>query len=160
MDFEKTPEYPIMGYRQIDQSNPFFTITVMGKLIGLVGVVVIVVVGYMVLKNDTAPSTNTVSQTERKSVKEFTTTAYYDDTGVWYSLKEMRVKKGDTVRLKATTTKGAHDFSLDEFGIKRELPLNEEVIIEFVADKTGEFTYYCSKTGHRAKGQFGKLIVE
>jgi heme/copper-type cytochrome/quinol oxidase subunit 2 len=93
-------------------------------------------------------------------VKEFTTTAYYDETGVWFSLKEIRVKKGDLVRVRATNTKGMHDFVIDEFGIKKELPMNEEVTFEFTADKTGEFIFYCSKPGHRAKGQWGTLIVE
>jgi len=95
-----------------------------------------------------------------ESVKEFSTTAYYDETGVWYSLKEIRVKKGDTVRIKATNIKGMHDFVIDEYGVKQELPLNQETTIEFTADKTGEFVYYCSKPGHRTKGQWGKLIVE
>jgi len=34
------------------------------------------------------------------------------------------------------------------------------VIIEFTADKVGEFEYYCSMPGHRQAGQFGKLIVK
>ena len=91
--------------------------------------------------------------------KNFVMTAYYDDKGKWFSLKEMNVKKGDTVRIKITNTKGMHDFTLDEFGIKKELPLNEEVVIEFVADKVGDFEYYCSKMDHRAKGQWGTLKV-
>lgn len=94
------------------------------------------------------------------SIKEFTTTAYYDDKGVWYSLKEMRVKQGERVRVKATNTKGMHDFVIDELGVKQELPLNQEVVVEFTADKKGTFVYYCSKPGHRAKGQWGNLIVE
>jgi plastocyanin domain-containing protein len=53
-----------------------------------------------------------------------------------------------------------HDFVIDEFSVKKELPMNEAVTIEFTADKTGEFIYYCSKPGHRDKGQWGKLIVE
>lgn len=93
-------------------------------------------------------------------VKEFAMTSYYDDKGVWFSVKEIKVKKGDLVRVKVTNTKGNHDFTLDEFGIKSETPLNQEVVIEFVADKTGTFEYYCSKPNHRAKGQWGKLIVE
>lgn len=138
----------------------------MGKILGIVAVIVVAVGGYMLFGNkDTADTTK--QETKQMPVakttgplKEFTTTAYYDESGTWYSLKEMRVKQGDTVRIKATNTKGMHDLTLDEFGIKQELSLNKEVIIEFTADKTGEFTYYCSKPGHRAKGQFGKLIVE
>lgn len=93
------------------------------------------------------------------AVKEFTMTAYYDETGIWYSLKEIAVKKGDTVRIKVTNTKGMHDVTIDEYGIKTELPLNEEQTIEFVADKVGDFVYYCSMPTHREKGQWGTLRV-
>lgn len=98
--------------------------------------------------------------TPKIDVKEFSMTSYYDNTGKWFSLKEISVNKGDRVRIKVTNTKGSHDFTLDEYGIKEMTPLNEEVIIEFTADKAGEFTYYCSIPGHRQAGQFGKLIVK
>jgi nitrite reductase (NO-forming) len=93
-------------------------------------------------------------------VKEVVMTSFYDDKGAWFSVKEIKVKQGDIVRVKVTNTKGMHDWVLDEFDIKEETPLNEEVVIEFVADKAGTYEYYCSKPGHRAKGQVGKLIVE
>ena len=92
-------------------------------------------------------------------VKEFSMTAYYDAQGKWYSLKDISVKKGDHVRIKVTNTAGMHDLVLDEFGVKQELPLNQEVVIDFVADKAGAFQYYCSKPGHRAGGQWGTLTV-
>jgi heme/copper-type cytochrome/quinol oxidase subunit 2 len=141
----------------------------MGKIIGLILITGIAIGGYFFFKNkepmsdktngNTAPQEKISPETDRPA-KEFSTTAYYDETGVWFSLKEMRVKKGDLVRVHATNTKGMHDFVIDEFGIKKELPLNEEVTFEFTADKTGEFVFYCSKPGHRAKGQWGTLIVE
>lgn len=93
------------------------------------------------------------------TAKEFSMTAYYDATGKWFSLKEMSVKKGDLVRVKITNTKGMHDFTIDEMGIKKELPLDQEAIVEFKADKVGDFVYYCSKPGHRAGGQWGTLKV-
>lgn len=141
----------------------------MGKIIGLILITGIAIGGYFFFKNkepmsdktngNTAPQEKISPETDRPA-KEFSTTAYYDETGVWFSLKEMRVKKGDLVRVHATNTKGMHDFVIDEFGIKKELPLNEEVTFEFTADKTGEFVFYCSKPGHQAKGQWGTLIVE
>ena len=142
----------------------------MGKVLAIGVVAIVAIVGYMFWSGNEpkavdlntqkmAPKTGS-SEAMTGAIKEFTTTAFYDDKGVWYSLKEIRVKKGDTVRVKATNTKGMHDFSLDEFGVKAELPLNQEVVIDFKADKAGEFTYYCSKPGHKSKGQFGKLIVE
>ena len=134
----------------------------MKSIIGGIVIVAVVFIGYTLFQKSQNASMSPKSEMPKATglIQEFTTTAYYDETGVWYSLKEMRVKKGDTVRITATNTKGMHDFTLDEFGIKKELTLNEAVTIEFIADKTGEFIYYCSKTGHRAKGQFGKLIVE
>jgi heme/copper-type cytochrome/quinol oxidase subunit 2 len=142
----------------------------MGKIAGVIIIIIVVAVGFILVRSGKEAASEKMAATTGKPtastptpagpVKEFSTTAYFDETGVWYSLKEMRVKKGDVVRVKATNTKGMHDFTLDEFGVKKELPLNEEVTIEFVADKTGEFVYYCSKPGHRAKGQWGTLIVE
>lgn len=141
----------------------------MGKLVIGVLVVVVVIGGYLYMQDSssdmkessetsTTPKPTTTSM--NSEVKEFTTTAYYDDKGVWFSLKEMRVKVGDTVRVKATNTKGMHDFTVDEFGVNEVLPLNQEVTIEFVANKKGEFVFYCSVPGHRDKGQWGKLLVE
>lgn len=96
---------------------------------------------------------------ESTAAKEFTMTAFYDEKGKWFSLKEIAVKKGDTVRVKITNTAGAHDFTIDEMAIKKELPLNQEVVVEFIADKAGDFVYYCSMPGHRAGGQWGTLRV-
>lgn len=96
---------------------------------------------------------------DQDDVKEFSMTSYYDAEGKWFSLKEMSVKKGDKVRVKVTNTKGTHDFTIDEYGIKKMTPLNEEVVVEFTADKAGEFAYYCSVPGHRAGGQWGTLKV-
>lgn len=93
------------------------------------------------------------------SVKEFTMTAYYDEKGKWFSLKEMTVKKGDTVRVNVTNTKGMHNFTIDELGVAQNLPLNEQVVVEFTASKAGDFVYYCSMPGHRAGGQWGTLHV-
>ena len=105
----------------------------------------------------TVTSTTTITTTP--SVKEFSMTAFYDAKGKWFSLKDMSVKKGDTVRVKITNTKGMHDFTIDELGVKQVLLLNEEVTVEFKADKAGDFVYYCSIPGHRAGGQWGTLHV-
>jgi len=102
---------------------------------------------------------NTPATGSASSVKEFTMTAYFDEKGKWFSLKEMTVKKGDNVRLTITNTKGMHNFNIDELGIKKELPLNTPVVVEFTADKAGEFVYYCAMPGHRAGGQWGTLRV-
>ncbi len=93
------------------------------------------------------------------ATKEFSVDAYYDSTGVWFSVKEISVNKGDNVKIKVKNIKGMHNFNIDEYDVKKDLPLDEEVSIEFVADKAGDFIYYCSIPGHREKGQWGTLKV-
>lgn len=112
----------------------------------------------------TAVNADTNTPPEKTNeVKEFAMTAFYElvdgQPKTQFSLKEISVKKGDRVRIKVTNTKGVHDFKLDEFNIFKETPLNEEVVMEFTADKAGEFIYYCSKPNHRAWGQWGTLKV-
>ncbi len=78
-----------------------------------------------------------------------------------YSVKTLTIREGDTVRLHLKSTKGTHDFVVDELDITtREVDTGEETIVEFVADKKGEFTFYCSVMDHRQKGMEGVLIVE
>lgn len=77
-----------------------------------------------------------------------------------FSFKEIIVNKGDKVRIKVTVTKGVHDFKIDEFGVYLDTKeLNQEYAVEFTADQAGEFTYYCTKPGHRQSGHWGILKV-
>lgn len=137
----------------------------MGKVI-LGAIAAIAVIGFVFMKNGSdvsAPKNAAETGTatiDAGDVKEFSMTSYFDDAGKWFSLKEISVKKGDRVRIKVTNIKGTHDFTLDEYGIKKTTPLNQETVIEFTADKSGEFVYYCSMPGHRQGGQFGKLVVK
>lgn len=131
-------------------------------------VVVLVALGFYRMRGDMgvnmqnesmtpSPTVSAVSQ----SVKEFTMTSYYDPAAKrpFLSLSGINVKKGDRVRIKVTNTLGNHSFKIDEFNVFANTPLNEEVVVEFIADKTGEFVYYCAVPGHRQAGQFGTLRV-
>jgi len=78
-----------------------------------------------------------------------------------FSETEIRVKKGDTVRIDLTSTEGFHDWTIDEFGAATDsINTGESASIEFVVDQVGEFEYYCSVGNHRAQGMVGRLIVE
>ena len=73
----------------------------------------------------------------------------------------MKVKIGDTVRVNFRNA-GAmpHDFVIDEFNVRtKQIPVGEETI-EFVADKTGSFEFYCSVGNHRELGMKGTLMIE
>ena len=71
------------------------------------------------------------------------------------------VNKGDKVRLNVKSIDGAHGFAISEFGINENLKPGVTKTIEFIADKTGEFAFFCSVycgAGH--SGMNGKLIVK
>lgn len=109
------------------------------------------------------PETVVTSTPGGERVAEFTMTSWMEKIGekmsAHFSLKEMSVKKGDKVRITITNTAGIHDFNIDAYGVKAETPLNEKTVVEFVADKVGDFEYYCSKYNHRDIGQTGTLHV-
>lgn len=73
----------------------------------------------------------------------------------------IELKKGDKVKLKIRSVDVAHGFAIP-VGYKMDKRLNpgEIIEVEFVADKTGEFPYFCSIGCGR--GHFdmkGKIIV-
>ncbi len=82
-------------------------------------------------------------------------------TNMAFDLKEIRVKKGDKVRVTFKNEEGFHDWVLDEFNVKtKQIGAGQEEVVEFTADKTGTFEYYCSVGKHREMGMVGTIIVE
>lgn len=78
-----------------------------------------------------------------------------------FNPKEIRVKKGNTVRLTLKNNEGFHDWTLDEFNARtKQIQAGQTDTIQFVADKAGTFEYYCSVGNHRQMGMVGNLIVE
>ncbi len=108
------------------------------------------------VSNNTQTSTNTSTTT---NMKEFYMDSFVSGGKPHYSVKELTVKKGDKVVVYVNTTSGTHDFNVDEFNVKSETPAGKITKIEFIADKAGEFVYYCSKPGHRQNGHLGTLNV-
>lgn len=78
-----------------------------------------------------------------------------------FSIPEMKVKQGDTVKVVFTNKEGFHDWVVDEFKSRtQKIGEGKTETVEFVADKKGTFEYYCSVGSHRAMGMKGNLIVE
>jgi plastocyanin len=74
---------------------------------------------------------------------------------------EIRVKKGDTVRVTLKNEGGLHDWVVDQFNAATsKVGAGETTSVEFVANKAGTFEYYCSIGEHRQMGMKGNLIVE
>lgn len=74
---------------------------------------------------------------------------------------EIKVKKGEKVKIVFMNEKGMHDWVNDEFDAKtKQIKDGQTDSVEFTADKTGTFEYYCSVGNHRQMGMVGNLIVE
>jgi len=79
----------------------------------------------------------------------------------YFKPNEIRVKKGDMVKITLNSVDMMHDFVIDELGVKIPVtPNGTSSTIEFVASEAGEFEYYCSVGNHKQMGQVGTLIVE
>ena len=108
-------------------------------------------------------STANAPASPQENVKAFYMDSFYTiENGTahpQFSVKEIIVNKGDTVRININATKGRHDFTIDEYDLYKETPTGKVTTIEFVADKAGEFVYYCAQPGHRALGHWGTLKV-
>lgn len=100
----------------------------------------------------------------KTEIKEFKMDSYTEIIDWKYapkfSVKNIEVNEGDTVRLKINTTKWKHDITIDELNVFSETPEGEVTIVEFVADKKGSFVYYCSKPNHRQNGHWGTIVVK
>lgn len=78
-----------------------------------------------------------------------------------FSVKEIRVKKGDVVKVTLNSIDMPHDFVVDELDVKSSIAdPGETTTVEFTADTVGEFEYYCSVGQHRANGMIGTIVVE
>lgn len=141
-------------------------------IIGVVAIAIIIatnnkssVIEPAAINNNTSNRSvkNIAPNAPKAPIKEFTMTSFVEFVDgkpkPQFSLKEITVTKGDLVRLKITVTSGRHDFKIDEFGVYADTQLNQEFVVEFVANKAGEFVYYCNQPGHRANGHWGTLKV-
>ena len=96
------------------------------------------------------------SQPKIKAVREISIIAKRFE----FEPSTIEVNQGDTVKLTIKSVDVKHGFAISEYSIYTSLPPNKEVQVEFVADKVGEFTYYCSVPCGYGHGRMrGKLIV-
>ncbi len=102
-------------------------------------------------------SSNVIATTTPLSVvKEFTVTGQ----NFSFSPSTLSVNKGDKVRITFKNSGGTHDWVIDEFNARTQrISGGQTETIEFTADKTGTFEYYCSVGTHRQMGMKGALTV-
>lgn len=143
-------------------------------MIGVVVVGIILLGGYALLSNKGASSKTQAIPTQAPSVTQKTIVTTPTSTPVEGSVKEftmtaqkfefspstITVKEGDQVKLTINSLDVPHGFSIDELGVKKDLPVGTTTI-DFTATKKGTFRFYCSLfcgSGH--KEMEGQLIVE
>lgn len=73
---------------------------------------------------------------------------------------EIRVNRGDVIRLTYQNGGGTHNWALDEFDAATEtIGGGQSTTIEFTADRAGTFEFYCNVGNHRELGMVGTFIV-
>ncbi len=138
---------------------------------GIVLALVIVGIGMMMSRNNTTqemaqvPETTTAPAVNESpavaGMESSAKTIEVEAGSFYYKPNEIRVKKGETVKIVMKSVSMMHDFVIDELNVKMPITKNGETgTVEFVADKAGTFEYYCSVGQHRANGQVGTIIVE
>ncbi|HZE87411.1 MAG TPA: cupredoxin domain-containing protein [Methylomirabilota bacterium] len=79
----------------------------------------------------------------------------------YFKPNEIKVKKGQKVKVTFTNTGGTHDFVIDGLNVRTErIQGGASTTVAFTPDKTGIFAFYCSVGMHRQMGMKGNLIVE
>lgn len=104
-----------------------------------------------------SPSPPSGAESESPKVNEIAVRAFQ-----WgFEPSTITVKKGDAVRLMITSSDVKHGFAIPEYGLDVQLSPGDTVPVEFVADKAGTFTAYCSvPCGAGHTGMRAKLVVE
>jgi signal peptidase I len=95
---------------------------------------------------------------EEPSTREFTIEAF--EYG--FDPSTLVVNEGDRVNLRIVNEGNTpHNFIIDELGVESDI-INpgDSAVVEFTADKVGQFIYYCSIPEHREQGMWGEIMVE
>lgn len=77
-----------------------------------------------------------------------------------YSRNEIKVRRGEKVRIILDVTEGMHDWVVDELNVRTPIiKAGETATIEFTPDQSGVFEFYCSVGQHRKFGMYGNFVV-
>lgn len=162
---------------EMNQSTPTPTASKsknMLPVIGLVGALfVIALVGGVWYSNQSTSTTNTQKQSpvespsypgqavDDEAEQKISQTIEIEAGSFYYKPSEIKVKKGETIRLILNSKDMMHDFNIDELNLTIPVTKSGNTnTVTFTADTAGEFEFYCSVGSHRAQGQVGTLIVE
>ncbi|MFZ5933203.1 MAG: cupredoxin domain-containing protein [Patescibacteria group bacterium] len=79
-----------------------------------------------------------------------------------FAPRGISLAKGEKVRLTFKNTGNLpHNLTIDELNLKtRTIAGGQEDTLEFIAEESGTFSFYCGVAGHRGLGMEGSLEVE
>ncbi len=134
------------------------------KLISLAaGVSLIVIVAFILFNNYSKNASSKFEQTEPNknaifngNTKEFTIVA----SQFKFEPNKIEVNKGDKVKITAYSNDVPHGLALPEFKLYLYLEKNVPKTMEFIADKSGKFQYFCNTFCGDGHGSMkGELVV-
>jgi plastocyanin len=119
----------------------------------------------MIKDETTEPADSMVktTPTEADEAMDDTNVKVFEVNGgnFYFTPETFTVNEGDTVKVLLTNDGGTHDWVIEEFDARTEISQTGETVeVTFVADKAGEYEFYCSVGQHRANGMVGTLIVQ
>lgn len=115
----------------------------------LVGLLLILIT-ILIISCSYNPTGEAIKGIEEQEINEFTVNAFR----FGYSPDIIQVNKGDKVRIKINNTDTLHGIRIPDFGIQG----ND--FVEFTADKSGEFEWYCNNVCGQGHMQMkGRIIV-
>ena len=102
-----------------------------------------------------------MSQEKSDSTESEINTISIEGGNFYFKPNEIRVKKGEKVKIVLTSKEGIHNFVIDDFNVQtEEISDGKTTEIVFTPTQSGTFEFYCSLGNHRALGMKGSLIVE
>jgi plastocyanin len=72
-----------------------------------------------------------------------------------------RVDSGERIRINVVNVEGEHNLFIEGYNLKTERVNGSNTqVIEFRANQTGTFAFWCEVRDHRSRGMEGQLIVQ
>jgi len=135
-------------------------------VIGIIVLIALGILGFSLINNNrgeslaTVPENNTLGTVNNNDAN--ITTISVEGGNYYFKPDEIRVKKGDTVKIILNSVDGvAHNFVIDELNVTSQtISAGQTTQVEFIPEKTGIFEFYCNIGNHRQMGMKGTLIVE
>jgi len=120
----------------------------------IVSALILVVAGYLIMM----PSSENISGLNVTSI--IVEGSLADEYS--YSPDQLSIAEGDVVKVTFNNNgRIPHNWVLRGYNIATNtIAPGASDTVQFVADKSGEFEYYCSLRGHRERGMLGSLTVE